>query len=584
LRSARRAALVAFLALSACPGTAALVVPPPALAAPGDLDPSFSQDGKQVASFGLGSNIVTDATVDDAGRVVVAGSHAPISGSQDVALLRLRADGTPDPTFGDDGVLRMDFTENETATGVEPAPDGGIYVSVLSGVYASSASTPTGSQITVLRLRDDGSLDPHFSEDGIASSSVDGADAGASDLDLTPAGSPIVTGTAIVEGHRELAVAQFRPDGTPDPGLGGDGDLRVAVPRFVSARRIETDGAGRILIGGETEHEPLIARFHPGGELDLSFSQDGVVTHPLAAAEGVTELAVGTGGEPIVAAGLGTRVGSFDRYWTSFVLGLSETGEVVSRAEAGDGPAVGGLVASGEGFTLAFTRDFCAYRGGCGWKDFTLDRYLPSGIDPNFGSGQSPSVETDFSAGDEWVEALATGRGGSLVAAGVIGGGPTVPRSGAAIAIARYLDAPGPRDPDADGVLAGADICGRSYAPSDSLGCAQLPIQLTLERGRRHGREGNVTFTGFVRSTFLECAEFREGVQLVRLRPGRDTVLAIDTTNTNGRFWFKGINGRSGKYVARVRNLPQSRGMCPAKRSPVVELKPPGWASAFGGK
>jgi hypothetical protein len=52
---------------------AALFVPALAHAAPGDLDPSFSKNGKVMTDFG-GNNFATSVAIDAQGRIVAVGS------------------------------------------------------------------------------------------------------------------------------------------------------------------------------------------------------------------------------------------------------------------------------------------------------------------------------------------------------------------------------------------------------------------------------------------------------------------------------------------------------------------------------
>src|SRR5690349_15519561 len=73
-----------------------------AVTAPGDLDVSFSGDGKQTTDFG-GSDAAAAAAVQADGKIVVAGS----SGGN-FALARYGADGALDLSFSGDGVVTTD--------------------------------------------------------------------------------------------------------------------------------------------------------------------------------------------------------------------------------------------------------------------------------------------------------------------------------------------------------------------------------------------------------------------------------------------------------------------------------------------
>ena len=93
-----------------------LIVSSSALAAPGDLDPTFNPPtGLLFYDPGESGNAVA---VQEDGKIVVAGTVK--SGSQlDVLLLRYNPDGLLDATFGTNGVVVYGSPGgNESATGL----------------------------------------------------------------------------------------------------------------------------------------------------------------------------------------------------------------------------------------------------------------------------------------------------------------------------------------------------------------------------------------------------------------------------------------------------------------------------------
>src|SRR5215210_6010141 len=85
---------------------------PSAAAAPGDLDPSFSGDGR-VSTLTSPDTFVARAVADQPdGRIVVAGlASADASDPGSFALAGYRADGRPDPSFGSGGRLVLQLGE-----------------------------------------------------------------------------------------------------------------------------------------------------------------------------------------------------------------------------------------------------------------------------------------------------------------------------------------------------------------------------------------------------------------------------------------------------------------------------------------
>src|SRR3954449_13178650 len=85
-----------------------------AQAAPGDLDSSFSLDGKQTTDFAGSANFGQAVAVQADGKIVVAGSsdQGAATGS-DFALARYKADGTLDSLFSGDGKQTTDFAGDD---------------------------------------------------------------------------------------------------------------------------------------------------------------------------------------------------------------------------------------------------------------------------------------------------------------------------------------------------------------------------------------------------------------------------------------------------------------------------------------
>ena len=121
-----------------------------------DLDLTFAGDG--VAEL-VGIQRISLAPLPD-GRIVVAGTLESEPGHKFV-VVRLHADGTPDATFGKDGRTVLPLTSADVGlggvAGVAAMPDGRIVVAGTSD-----------SNFAVARYLPDGSLDPTFDGDGVA--------------------------------------------------------------------------------------------------------------------------------------------------------------------------------------------------------------------------------------------------------------------------------------------------------------------------------------------------------------------------------------------------------------------------------
>ena len=90
-----------------------------AKAAPGDLDPTFSGDGKQTSNFGPGFSGASAIVRQPDGKIVAVGANAAHSGG--FALTRYNPDGSLDPSFSGDGKQTTDFGGRTGRGGGPPA-------------------------------------------------------------------------------------------------------------------------------------------------------------------------------------------------------------------------------------------------------------------------------------------------------------------------------------------------------------------------------------------------------------------------------------------------------------------------------
>ena len=239
----------------------------------GSLDATFSGDGMLATKFGTGDNAGLAVRVDAAGRIVVGGHHA----YGDFAVMRLLPDGAADPSFGGgDGIVTTNVGGTDQAHDMALLPDGRI---VLGG-YAAAA-TGTGNDLAMAVYRPDGTLDPAFSDDGIARADVGGLNEYGEAIAVDAQGRILVGGTGYLSGaDGHWVVARFNPDGSRDAAFGGGGTA-AGIRENPSGsndivQSIRHDAAGRVIVGGLFGVGPGVVRYRPDGTRDSSFGQNGL--------------------------------------------------------------------------------------------------------------------------------------------------------------------------------------------------------------------------------------------------------------------------------------------------------------------
>jgi uncharacterized delta-60 repeat protein len=269
------------------------------LAAPGDLDPSFDGDGKKTWDYG-GFDEAYAVAVQPDGKIVVVGAGNPNS---DFAITRLNPDGSFDPTFDGGGTVSINFGLIDVGQAVALQPDGKI---VVAGFTHSAVS----GDVAVLRLRPNGSLDLDFDVDGSVTIDYGGVDDAASAVLVQPDGKIVVVGhgnpnldVAITRLNPDGSPdATFDGDGTVGVNLGGDDDGVAAA--------LQADGKIVIAGFTSLSQSTVVLRLLPDGALDASFDFDGVRTISYGGLSAGTGIAVQSDGN-ILVGGWGGPSGDF---------------------------------------------------------------------------------------------------------------------------------------------------------------------------------------------------------------------------------------------------------------------------------
>jgi uncharacterized delta-60 repeat protein len=261
---------------------AALLVPAnTALAAPGDLDTTFSGDGLLTADLG-GPARGVDTAVQPDGKVVAL-AQRDIGSSSSFEVVRFNSDGTPDPRFAGDGQAEItfadpNFTSRSHPTSIALQPDGKI---VVAGDTDAKATATNPHDMAVARLNADGSLDKTFN--GTGQKAIDfGKTDGVNDVAVQADGKIVVAGTALIGNDEDFAVARLTAGGKLDPEWSGDGQASThfQVDERLNAITIAPDGevvaAGRFNADSTSrDSDTALARYTTAGQPEATFSGDG---------------------------------------------------------------------------------------------------------------------------------------------------------------------------------------------------------------------------------------------------------------------------------------------------------------------
>jgi len=274
---------------------AAALITSAASAAPGDLDSSFGAGfGKVLTAVGSADDAAAAIALQPDGKIVVGGTcYASAAPFQQFCLVRFLANGAIDTTFGNAGkVFRSPASSSASMGGLALQPDGRI-------VVAGSCYFPEGSHFCAARFMADGSPDASFDDDGLASHPYNpGVSINVAQVVLLPDGRMILVASCGSGGTILFCMTRLTANGAVDGTFINGGFLSTMILGldYAADAALQPDGkllvAGRCHSGGLTPYQFCVVRHLPGGQLDTSFSGDGMMT--AAVGNGLGDDAVGS--------------------------------------------------------------------------------------------------------------------------------------------------------------------------------------------------------------------------------------------------------------------------------------------------
>jgi uncharacterized delta-60 repeat protein len=285
--------LVAFFVTAVC----ALV--PEALAAPGDLDPSFGIQGRQLVTVSTDPliaihNNTTDILVQPDGKILVSGfanmAISPTSGN-DFIILRFNPDGSLDQSFATGGIFKFDYQGgSDQLYGVALQADGKI---VAAGqVHLNPFDPNSNTAFAVIRLNTAGTFDSTFGASGLVVTDLMPSLDQATEVVIQPDGRIVATGwstrSATNNGRYDFALVRYLQNGSLDTSFGTGGSVFTDFNGFgdlAQTSELQPDGkivlAGWVWVNSISEYDFGLARYNPDGTLDSTFDGDGRVVTPV---------------------------------------------------------------------------------------------------------------------------------------------------------------------------------------------------------------------------------------------------------------------------------------------------------------
>jgi uncharacterized delta-60 repeat protein len=299
-----------------------LLIPAAARAAPGDLDPSFGQDGYAAVQTNraclrgcveFGGSYADALALQPDGGIVLGGYNVYLGAPHDGeelpgALVRLRANGTLDTAFGGSGgIVDTPFRVTE------------IHANERGGLRVSGA----GKQgFGIQRYTSTGALDGFYGTHGVRwLPNFDGGqrDSTGRILKFT---TFIVPATDYIPAVRKLGITRLLPSGERDTRFGHKG--YISLPTGTEPLALVPQQDESVLLAFATESRVALSkeshifleRLTQAGKLDRSFGTRGIAQVPLKGVFAGGALFLAPNGDILIAGGeqRGTNLQEGDDY------------------------------------------------------------------------------------------------------------------------------------------------------------------------------------------------------------------------------------------------------------------------------
>jgi uncharacterized delta-60 repeat protein len=534
-----------------------------ASAGPGDLDPSFSEDGRVAVPDLPPADAVAvgaDGSVYTAGAATLTRGNWPTTALP--RLSRFTAAGDLDLTFGGGGSVELPLAQNYAEFEAKPYAirvlvDGSVLVAVV--VDNAKRFPSYERRVTIVRLTADGHIDQGFGTAGVV------------DLPVRPESTAIDSQGRVIYAA-ENRIWRLTSHGAPDSSFSGDGSSPLPG-EFVESPMLATGPDDSIAAAATTPNPGdhpvfgVVARFLDDGTLDPAFAGDGVSDESLAIE---SDLEVALDGTIHVLVDFEPVITSF-----SNLLGRFDVdGQQVPFASGLTGPLQGWL--NVDTFPRPFhfdqaTRSIAVdSHDGIylfGYSDGLSVRALTADGQPSDSWGRSGENHVFFGLSPVGQGAAALAPDGSVVLAGGTYDFMNGSYSSRGLALAKLQVGGLPTDDvDLDGLADAADRC-RWVAPNEHSGCPVAAREVTARRS------GPNELAGRVRTNSTSCYG---GLRLFRVLPGRDHKIPGHPIRFDrdpiGR-WTASELRKGRYYVSATAATVYGRAYCPASRTSPVRLR-----------
>ncbi len=351
----------------------------------GTLDNTFGLNGIVREGIGITDDVANSVAIQNDGKIIAAGSTI-VGNNTDFALARYNTNGNLDSTFGSNGIVitPVGFS-SDLAYSIKIQSDGKI----LTAGYTYNGND---NDFALVRYNEDGTPDNSFGTNGIVTTQIGNDFDVAYSIAIQSDGKIVAAGSTTQSGYTNFILVRYNTNGSIDNTFGSNGITITSISStFDEAYSVVIQNDGKIVVVGHSynviDYDFAIARYNPNGTLDNTFSTDGTTTTPIGLENNMALSTAIQGDGKIIATGFSANGSNFDfalaRYNTNGELDNSfgSNGIVTTEVDTSIDVATSILIQS-DGKIIAAGYSLTGID-----NDFALVRYnVNGGLDNSFGS------------------------------------------------------------------------------------------------------------------------------------------------------------------------------------------------------
>ncbi|MBX7107989.1 MAG: T9SS type A sorting domain-containing protein [Chitinophagales bacterium] len=218
----------------------------------GKLDNTFGNNGMYTLYLSGKHSECRQLAIQPDGKIVAAGYIDTLVQTAffryDFAAVRLNANGTPDNTFGTNGIVRADKGTTDIAESVGLLSDGRIVLGGMSNYFGNT-------QVAALCLQPNGAIDQSFGSGGWKFMNFYGGTAYCEALAIEPDNDIVLAGPAYIPTSTGtlygVGLSKLNDQGIPDNAFGSGGmDTSLVTNSYIGTNDVALQTDGKIVVGG----------------------------------------------------------------------------------------------------------------------------------------------------------------------------------------------------------------------------------------------------------------------------------------------------------------------------------------------